>query len=213
LPDLSAVVPPKGSLSVDLTVPSEPAAVEETASRPVDEALAEELVERARSESVGPGGLSGLTKSVLETALGAELDEHLGCPGLKWRDVDFVEGLLRVEGQLPPLKRGEAPHTVKTKSRRGVREMPSRWSLTRSRRSWRERLPRGVGSQTNFVVLTSNGRTYTRQNVSERGIEEASVRGGLGGGIRAHVLRHSFCTFLAESGIPPNEGCGARGAR
>jgi putative transposase len=49
-----------------------------------DEALAQELVERARSEGtalVGPGGLlTGLTKSVLETALEAELDEHLGYP-------------------------------------------------------------------------------------------------------------------------------------
>lgn len=50
----------------------------------VDETIAQELVERARSEGtalVGPGGLlTGLTKTVLETALEAELDEHLGYP-------------------------------------------------------------------------------------------------------------------------------------
>jgi putative transposase len=44
--------------------------------------LAAELVERARAEGVdlvGPGGLlTGLTKTVLETALEAELSEHLG---------------------------------------------------------------------------------------------------------------------------------------
>jgi len=44
--------------------------------------LARELVEKARAEGVdlvGPGGLlSGLTKSVLETALEAEMSEHLG---------------------------------------------------------------------------------------------------------------------------------------
>jgi putative transposase len=44
--------------------------------------LAAELVERARAEGVdlvGPGGLlTGLTKTVLETALEAELGEHLG---------------------------------------------------------------------------------------------------------------------------------------
>lgn len=48
----------------------------------VDEALARELVERARAEGVGlvgPGGLlTGLTKTVLEAALEAEMDEHLG---------------------------------------------------------------------------------------------------------------------------------------
>jgi putative transposase len=68
----------------ELTTPSEPAAVEETTARTVDETLAQELVERARTEGVelvGPGGLlSGLTKTVLETALEAELDEHLGYP-------------------------------------------------------------------------------------------------------------------------------------
>ena len=47
-----------------------------------DEDLARELMERARAEGVslvGPGGLlSGLTKTVLETALEAELAEELG---------------------------------------------------------------------------------------------------------------------------------------
>ena len=56
----------------------------EGSSRVVDETIAQELVERARSEGtalVGPGGLlTGLTKTVLETALEAELDEHLGYP-------------------------------------------------------------------------------------------------------------------------------------
>src|SRR4029079_9262259 len=44
--------------------------------------FAQALVEQARSEGVeliGPGGLlTGLTKSVLETALEAEMSEHLG---------------------------------------------------------------------------------------------------------------------------------------
>ena len=44
--------------------------------------LAQELVARARAEGVdlvGPGGLlTGLTKTVLETALEAEMAEHLG---------------------------------------------------------------------------------------------------------------------------------------
>ena len=44
--------------------------------------LAQDLVEQARAEGVeliGPGGLlTGLTKTVLETALEAEITEHLG---------------------------------------------------------------------------------------------------------------------------------------
>lgn len=46
--------------------------------------LAEELVARARAEGVelvGPGGLlTDLTKTVLETALEVEMDDHLGYP-------------------------------------------------------------------------------------------------------------------------------------
>jgi putative transposase len=68
----------------DLTTPVDSSAVAESAERTVDETLAQELVERARTEGVelvGPGGLlTGLTKTVLETALEAELDEHLGYP-------------------------------------------------------------------------------------------------------------------------------------
>jgi putative transposase len=44
--------------------------------------LAQQLVDAARAEGVelvGPGGLlTGLTKTVLETALEAEMSEHLG---------------------------------------------------------------------------------------------------------------------------------------
>jgi putative transposase len=64
----------------DLATPAEP----EEAGEPVDVALAEELVERARAEGVelvGPGGLlTDLTKTVLETALEAEMEDHLGYP-------------------------------------------------------------------------------------------------------------------------------------
>ncbi len=53
-----------------------------TERSPEDRQLAEELVERARSEGVslvGPDGLlSGLTRNVLEAGLEAEMSEHLG---------------------------------------------------------------------------------------------------------------------------------------
>jgi transposase-like protein len=52
-------------------------------AEPIDtQQLAQQLVERARAEGVdlvGQGGLlTGLTKTVLETALDAEMSEHLG---------------------------------------------------------------------------------------------------------------------------------------
>jgi putative transposase len=56
--------------------------IEPMAAQIDQQQLAKELVEKARAEGVelvGPGGmLAGLTKSVLETALEAELTEHVG---------------------------------------------------------------------------------------------------------------------------------------
>jgi len=57
----------------------------------VDESIARELVGRAREEGVslvGPGGLlTDLTKSVLETALEAAMDDHLGYANTRRRAV------------------------------------------------------------------------------------------------------------------------------
>ena len=56
--------------------------IEPMPSRIDQEKLAHDLVEAARADGVeliGPNGLlTGLTKTVLETALDAELTEHLG---------------------------------------------------------------------------------------------------------------------------------------
>ena len=132
--------------------------------------------------------------------------------GLRWRDIDFVEDLFRVAEQLPPLKRGEAPYTVTTKSRRGVREIPFLPVVSDALTKHLEAEPAaGRGQPDDFVFCTRNGRPYTRQNISERGTEKAGVRARLGEGVRAHVLRHSFCTFVAESDIAPNEAAALTG--
>ena len=56
--------------------------IEPMAAQIDQQKLAKELVEKARAEGVelaGPGGmLTGLTKSVLEAALEAEMTEHVG---------------------------------------------------------------------------------------------------------------------------------------
>lgn len=44
--------------------------------------------------------------------------------GLTWGDVELAEGVLHVRGQLAPLRAGEAPRIVPTKSARGVRTVP-----------------------------------------------------------------------------------------
>lgn len=61
---------------------SVPAAEQRSATEGLDVRIAQELVDKARKEGLslaGPGGLlSQITKTVLETALNAEMDEHLG---------------------------------------------------------------------------------------------------------------------------------------
>ena len=56
--------------------------IEPVSARIDQQQLAQQLIETARAEGVelvGPGGLlAGLTKTVLETALEAEMTEHLG---------------------------------------------------------------------------------------------------------------------------------------
>jgi integrase len=132
--------------------------------------------------------------------------------GLRWREVDFVEGLFRIVEQLPPLRRGEVPYTVRTKSKRGMREIPFLPVVVEALTDHLEaELGAGRGEPDDVVFCTRNGRPYTRQNISERAIQMAGLRAGLGDGIRAHVLRHSFCTFVAESDIPPNEAAALTG--
>jgi putative transposase len=68
----------RGQLVSDTTVTT----TAEAPSGPIGEEVAKDLLERARRDGVslvGPGGLlAGLTKTVLETALEAELTDHLG---------------------------------------------------------------------------------------------------------------------------------------
>ena len=114
-----------------------------------------------------------------------------------------LRGRLGRRWRLPLLRRrpgGQGTHTSSLITHAG-----SRTSVPK------DELAAGRGQAYDFVFCTRNARPYTRQNISERGIEEAGVRAGLGEGIRSQVLRHSFCTFVAESGIPPNEGASLTG--
>jgi integrase len=132
--------------------------------------------------------------------------------GLRWQDISFVDDEFTVNGQLAPAKPGNAPEIVKTKSMRGIRTVPF---LPVVRETLIDHLANeqdaGRGRDEDFLFVTRTGRPLTRQNVSERGIEQAGRRAGLGVGIRAHTLRRSFCTFVAEGGTPPAEAASLTG--
>jgi hypothetical protein len=70
--------------------------------------FARQLVEKARSEGlslVGPGGLlAGITRTVLESALDAEMDEHLDDP----------DGVSPASGRRVNIRNGHGGKTVQT---------------------------------------------------------------------------------------------------
>jgi integrase len=152
------------------------------------------------------------TYTVIVTVLswsGLRISELLA---LRWQDISFVDSTISVGAQLSPSRRNAAPILVKPKSRRSRRVIPF---LEIVRETLMTHLAAeqdvGRGCDSDFVFVTRTGRPYTRQNVSERGIEQAGRRAGLGDGIRAHTLRRSFCTLIAESGIPPAEAAALTG--
>jgi len=92
--------------------------------------------------------------------------------GLRWRDIDLVEGVLRISGQLAPLERGETPYTVQTKSRRGVREMPFLPVVRETlEAALATELAAGRGQTNDFVFVT-------REAVYSAEHQRAGYRGG-----------------------------------
>src|ERR1051326_6279836 len=93
--------------------------IEPVPARIDQQQLAQELVDAARAEGVelvGPRGLlTGLTKTVLETALEAEMSEHLGyerhdragANGATWRNAPGSRRVLREVGRVGLGVRGD----------------------------------------------------------------------------------------------------------
>jgi integrase len=131
---------------------------------------------------------------------------------LRWANVDFVDSTISIDGQLGPSKGGEAPQVVKPKSQRGRRTIPLLPIVHETLISHLAREQAAErGRDQDFVFCTRTGRPYNRQNISERGIEQAGRRAGLGPGIRAHTLRRTFCTLVAESDISPADAAALTG--
>ena len=112
--------------------------------------------------------------------------------GLTWGDVALVEGVLHVRGQLAPLKPGEAPRIVPTKSVRGVRTVPRPQEAL-------EALYVGEDDSA-FVLRTRRGTPLSRHNAA-RTIREAGERAKLGY-VTPHVLRRTTGTALSEARVP-----------
>jgi integrase len=122
--------------------------------------------------------------------------------GLMWADIDLVERVLHVRKQLAPLRRGEEPRRVKTKSRASVREVPL---LDRVYEALLAQLlveqSKGLGTASDFVFTSETGRPIDRHRLSKRGVARAAEKAGLGH-VTAQTLRRSVATATAHAMLP-----------
>jgi integrase len=126
--------------------------------------------------------------------------------GLRWQDVDFVEGELYVGGQLS-LASGTRParrvELLKTQaSERYVPIFPAvERELARLRNAEEAA---GRGGDDDLVFLTRRtGRPLSQRNVG-RAVADAATEAGLGK-IGSHDLRRSFCSLAGRRGVDPIE--------
>ncbi len=122
---------------------------------------------------------------------------------LRWQDIDFDAGLLRVRHQL---SRGttKAPATlVPLKTESSAREVvlvPALAALLREHRA--KAMQRGQHAPESFLFCTRSGRPLSQRNAS-RSLARVAKAAGLKG-MGFHVLRHGFAsTLIVELRLDP----------
>ncbi|MDX6423890.1 MAG: hypothetical protein QOI67_1361, partial [Gaiellaceae bacterium] len=130
---------------------------------------------------------AGAFRTMVATMLfsGVRIGEALG---LRWSDVDFERGFVRVRFQLD---RGRERVELKTDAgRRDVVLVPQLAKLLRE-----HRLASPHSHDVDLVFPSPDGRGRDHRSTS-RGIERAVARAKLGDGISSHSFRHTFASML-----------------
>jgi integrase len=124
--------------------------------------------------------------------------------GLRWADVDFVEGELHVRSQLLPARKDRPPRLAALKTRASERDVPLFPAVENALAELLEReLGTGRGQEADLVFVTRSGKPLSARNVA-RAVEDAAASAGLQ---RAtpHDLRRSFCSLAGRRGVDPIE--------
>jgi integrase len=124
--------------------------------------------------------------------------------GLRWADVDFVEGEMRVRSQLLPARKDRPARLVPLKTKASERDVPMFPAVENALAELLEReLAAGRGQEADLVFATRSGKPLSLRNVA-RAVEEAATSAGLE---RAtpHDLRRSFCSLAGRRGVDPIE--------
>ena len=114
---------------------------------------------------------------------------------LRWRDIDYGEGVIRVRAQLD--RNGERSRLKTAAAHRDVILMPQL-----ARQFKQLRLAATHSGQDDLIFATLTGRTIGHRNFAKRGVGKASARANLTG-VTFHALRHTFASLLIDQGHDP----------
>lgn len=116
--------------------------------------------------------------------------------GLRWQDVSFSEGIVRVTGQVDD--RGNRVDFAKTDA--GHREVVLMDALSNALKA--HKLASPYSAPDDFVMASLTGTPIGLRNLRSRGLEAACTAAGLHG-VTCHVLRHTFVSILIFQGNDP----------
>ncbi|HET9966910.1 MAG TPA: site-specific integrase [Streptosporangiaceae bacterium] len=124
--------------------------------------------------------------------------------GLRWQDVGFTDGVIRVRRSLKRGEGGLAPADLKTESSKRTLAMPLavRAALTALRKEQREdrmRLGEHYLDKYDLVFRDSAGRPMARQRV-HTGFRAACEVAGIGRDWQPRETRHTFVSIASDSG-------------
>lgn len=140
----------------------------------------------------GRGGRYGTLLGFL-LASGCRIGEALG---LRWGDVDWTAGTVRIERQVTELRSKPLEGAPKTRASLRTIALPS-WGLELLRRRWLEALSEG---QAGRIFCTERGTVPLQGNI-RRALHALCAKLGLPV-IRVHDLRHISLSLLAMAGVP-----------
>jgi integrase len=129
--------------------------------------------------------------------------------GLRWCEVDFKAGILKVRHQLTRGNRSTPPRASHLKTKAGIRDvvlLPDLTILLQTHLRTVER-ERGLPHPDDFVFTTASGSPMNYRNVSTRGLDNATKAANLNpdgvSKLTFHDLRHTYGSHLAQSGLDP----------
>ena len=132
------------------------------------------------------------TMVVIAQCLGLRVSEIMG---LQWGDFDFKERTLLVERSVV---HGQVDE-VKTEYSRDHVPLDSR--LAESVLAWRSVAP-AAGPDDWVFTSPMTGRPYHQDMIQKRHLTRAAVRAGIGNGVGWHTFRHTYRSWLDETGAP-----------